>query len=239
MDSESLDALAAECRRLGIDLATALEEKTLELRARVFLLCIPGDALRDDQVPTYLARVTTEPPALSEVLAARSRVRRRRLTDEEKAYLERAQADRCALCGRYLDVAAEPHVDHRIPVALGGTNDSVNLQLLCRRCNLGKSALLGWYTGAPFLRAGRSARMDYCVFSRAGAACEFSGCDGTSRTTILHVVPRISPGVGGRLIFDNLRCLCEEHRDALMHSDLARARGALATARFRIATRPA
>lgn len=46
----------------------------------------------------------------------------------------------CAECGRNLgnEPQRAPHVDHIIPLARGGTNDLVNLQLLCQDCNLRK-----------------------------------------------------------------------------------------------------
>lgn len=37
-------------------------------------------------------------------------------------------------CGKY-------HVDHRMPLKLGGSNSSENLQLLCKTCNLKKGAI--------------------------------------------------------------------------------------------------
>lgn len=48
-----------------------------------------------------------------------------------------AQGNRCYLCGKTLK---KYHVDHFIPLALGGTNDSGNLRLACPKCNLSKSA---------------------------------------------------------------------------------------------------
>jgi hypothetical protein len=48
---------------------------------------------------------------------------------------------RCAACGTDMaqDLRAEKHFDHMIPIARGGCNDLVNLQLLCSACNLRKS----------------------------------------------------------------------------------------------------
>lgn len=43
----------------------------------------------------------------------------------------------CAVC-RSVD---HPHVDHIMPVALGGSSDPSNLQILCRSCNRAKSDL--------------------------------------------------------------------------------------------------
>ncbi|MDB5448788.1 MAG: endonuclease [Phenylobacterium sp.] len=52
-----------------------------------------------------------------------------------------AAADgRCFACGD----RDEPHVDHIIPRAKGGTNDRANLQVLCGDCNRRKRDKLGW-----------------------------------------------------------------------------------------------
>lgn len=45
----------------------------------------------------------------------------------------------CQYCGRSAPNVTL-HVDHKIPVALGGTNDFTNLVTACADCNLGKSA---------------------------------------------------------------------------------------------------
>ena len=34
-----------------------------------------------------------------------------------------------------MELNADPHIDHIVPLARGGTNDLVNLQLLCAECN--------------------------------------------------------------------------------------------------------
>ena len=51
-----------------------------------------------------------------------------------KERLMRKQRNICAYCGRrYTSHFFE--IDHMIPVALGGSNDETNLQVLCRPCN--------------------------------------------------------------------------------------------------------
>lgn len=52
------------------------------------------------------------------------------------ALLMRLQRGRCAACSANLK--AGYHVDHLHPLALGGSNDRTNLQLLCPSCNLSK-----------------------------------------------------------------------------------------------------
>lgn len=49
---------------------------------------------------------------------------------------------KCQICGRTIDDGIELQVDHKIPVAHGGTNDLDNLHTLCSECNIGKGARL-------------------------------------------------------------------------------------------------
>ena len=48
------------------------------------------------------------------------------------------QRGQCALCG--VSIYAGFHVDHRMPICRGGSNNPDNLQLLCARCNLRKGS---------------------------------------------------------------------------------------------------
>jgi 5-methylcytosine-specific restriction endonuclease McrA len=52
--------------------------------------------------------------------------------------LFKLQRGKCACCG--VSIADGNHLDHRIPVALGGPNEDWNMQLLCAPCNLSKGA---------------------------------------------------------------------------------------------------
>jgi len=51
----------------------------------------------------------------------------------------KAQGHRCAYCRADLR-RVKKHVDHIVPLALGGSNGPENLQYLCRPCNQSKSA---------------------------------------------------------------------------------------------------
>jgi 5-methylcytosine-specific restriction endonuclease McrA len=46
---------------------------------------------------------------------------------------------RCQLCGATQEQGAVLHVDHKVPLAKGGSNEGDNLWTLCDFCNLGKS----------------------------------------------------------------------------------------------------
>ncbi|NBS86595.1 MAG: HNH endonuclease [Verrucomicrobia bacterium] len=45
---------------------------------------------------------------------------------------------KCELCGA-LKQDTTLHIDHIVPRSRGGSNDESNLQILCFKCNLGKS----------------------------------------------------------------------------------------------------
>ena len=51
--------------------------------------------------------------------------------------IRKAQGNRCYICGKKLK---KYHIDHFIPLALGGSNDPGNLRLACPHCNQRKSA---------------------------------------------------------------------------------------------------
>lgn len=61
-----------------------------------------------------------------------------RLSPGLAAKLFKLQRGKCACC--HVSIADENHLDHRIPVALGGPNEDWNMQLLCPLCNLSKGA---------------------------------------------------------------------------------------------------
>lgn len=77
---------------------------------------------------------------------ARDRIREcshsRRLADGKLSYgikksLFVLQRGKCACCG--LPLGKEYHLDHIMPLALGGSNTDENIQLLRKRCNLQKN----------------------------------------------------------------------------------------------------
>ena len=54
-----------------------------------------------------------------------------------RSKLFKLQQGKCVCCGEPL--GKSPHLDHRMPLALGGTNTDDNMQLLRKTCNLQKS----------------------------------------------------------------------------------------------------
>lgn len=75
--------------------------------------------------------------------AKRTEYRHKRRAAGEFSYavipeLMQKQNGKCTVCRGFLTKLIE--IDHIIPVALGGTNEKTNLQLLCRPCNRSKGA---------------------------------------------------------------------------------------------------
>lgn len=59
-------------------------------------------------------------------------------TAEDIQTIGAAQRWRCAVCA--IGIKSDYEVDHVVPLALGGSDDKGNLQLLCMRCNRSKGA---------------------------------------------------------------------------------------------------
>lgn len=61
-----------------------------------------------------------------------------KLSRDLSSNLFQLQKGKCACCGKPL--GANYHMDHIMPIALGGTNTDDNIQLLTRLCNIRKNA---------------------------------------------------------------------------------------------------
>jgi 5-methylcytosine-specific restriction endonuclease McrA len=72
------------------------------------------------------------------VRRAREAAAGRRYSDDDVAYLRKAQKDRCAYC--HLPLHGAGHVDHMTSIAKGGSNARDNLVLACYQCNTEKHA---------------------------------------------------------------------------------------------------
>lgn len=62
------------------------------------------------------------------------------VTPQQVAFLRHKQRDFCFFCGNTLG-DAPPHLDHHVPIAMGGSSDLSNLRLLHEFCNLRKGAV--------------------------------------------------------------------------------------------------
>ena len=61
-------------------------------------------------------------------------MQRKRFNNELKQALAIAKSGRCMYCGRRPGIDLLD-IDHKKPLAKGGSNNKRNLQLLCRTCN--------------------------------------------------------------------------------------------------------
>jgi len=66
--------------------------------------------------------------------------KRKRIGDDYRDALFTKQKGKCMYCGRRR-TKRELHIDHKNPVARGGSNSLSNLQLLCSECNTRKGKL--------------------------------------------------------------------------------------------------
>ena len=64
---------------------------------------------------------------------------RGKMTDRLRMQILCRDGFRCRMCGASGPEGAQLHVDHIVPVSLGGRTLHENLQALCKPCNLGKS----------------------------------------------------------------------------------------------------
>lgn len=69
----------------------------------------------------------------------RSTHQRKAFPKELKTELHREQKGKCMYCGRKPGIDLMD-IDHKNPIAKGGSNAKRNLQLLCRSCNTRKGA---------------------------------------------------------------------------------------------------
>jgi 5-methylcytosine-specific restriction endonuclease McrA len=77
----------------------------------------------------------------------------------------------CYYCGVPASLGVKVlHVDHVIPVDLGGTNDPWNLVAACWDCNSGKT------NGAPSEALIELVRRDYCAYVNATDVLEVKPC---------------------------------------------------------------
>jgi len=73
---------------------------------------------------------------LEKLYKHRKNTRDRRIPKSLREYILKRDNYECKKCGSTLDL----HIDHIFPFSRGGGNEPENLQVLCRECNLTKSA---------------------------------------------------------------------------------------------------
>lgn len=68
---------------------------------------------------------------------AKRRAAGKKVSPSEIQTILKSQQYKCVACR--VNIRSHFHLDHILPIALGGTNERTNLQCLCQTCNLSKS----------------------------------------------------------------------------------------------------
>lgn len=232
--SAGWEKMVAKCRDCGIEPDAFLQEKLLELEERKRILLTPerrwflnNFARFDEFAVSILRRDLAEnerhgPTRLAEVIRRRFYPESRETFDEAtKRALLQDTGGRCAICGLPLTTESMC-VDHKVPLAEGGSNHPLNLQPLCTPCNTGKSAYFQdtaaaaarpWWQARSALTGGAvriTATKRFCVLVRDNSSC--GRCGSTARETALQVVARVPPERGGQPVYDNLLTVCHACR---------------------------
>ncbi len=114
------------------------EKRTEVLSYQASYYAANGDAVRQRS-----ARWKRENPQIVAVQRQRRRARKAgcggELSKDIVQRLTKLQRGLCACCGTDLKKSGH-HLDHQMPLALGGSNTDDNMQLLCPSCNSSKHA---------------------------------------------------------------------------------------------------
>lgn len=232
-DTVDWSTLSERCREAGVQPEAFYQEKVAELEERKRILVTPPGSWYRDHALAFdglaqklLGRALRDEERRVSKGSLAALVERRLRTEEREQLaadyglrqrlLEEAEG-RCCTCGRKL-TAKSLEIDHRLPLAEGGSNESVNLQALCSLCNRGKAdyfeetafaAARPWWELRRNLVEG-SVRLTevkrYCALIRARRRCQ--RCGESAGNVELGVVLRVSKAEGGQAVFDNLTVAC-------------------------------
>ena len=204
------------------------------MRSRVVMCALPNRTLSPPELEAFLSEALVGPvPDWVRNIVSLTLARRTRFGQDIRLELEDRQLWRCATCGVPLSKTAGLHVDHIRPISLGGSNGSENLQMLCAKCNMGKSNLISWVLGAPYDDSGNliTARKRFCVLKRDESRCRVCGETPPSRQVeVMLVVPQSQ---GGRYVMENLQVLCSAHAERRNNALRARVRSQMLKRRRR------
>ena len=226
-------SLVFKCAECGISPQTFIKEKILELEERKGILLTPSRYWFRDNYSRYnefaslaLRRTLSEEEKFDSVKSLGAFVKRRLNPEPRKnlasdVSLKRKMLEehngRCAICGELLTLDSVT-LDHKIPLAEGGTNHPLNIQPLCSLCNSGKSdyyeetieaAARPWFEARESLIEGKIAvtpKKRFCVLARDESTCQ--NCTTSANEATMKVVCRVSVENGGQPVYDNLITLC-------------------------------
>lgn len=197
---------------LGTSPDRILEDLNSYLQQRLAVLLASQEKNSQKLKMSFFRCLFGRDPEESDLALMSKRSFRIAIPNDVQLYLLRLQLNRCASCGIPITQQARPHVDHKRPIALGGSNEVENLQILCINCNLGKKAFLGWPLSAPHFELDKNTyTVRYFVLSRARHRCQVPDCTQDVTSTQLTVHLRIPIKQGGRWILDNLLSYCQDH----------------------------
>jgi 5-methylcytosine-specific restriction endonuclease McrA len=226
-------SLILKCTECGIPPASFIREKILELEERKRILITPSKYWFRDNYSRYnefaslvLRRPLNEEEKLHPMKSLVSFITRRlnpesRINLASDINLKRTMLQeydgRCAICGELLTLESMI-LDHKIPLAEGGTNHPLNIQPLCPLCNNGKSdyyeetieaAARPWFEARRSLLEGKisvTPKKRFCVLVRDDSACQY--CYAKANEITLNVVCRTPIKNGGQPVYDNLITIC-------------------------------
>ena len=234
-----VETLLSKCYECGLDPEIFVQEKILELEERKRILLTPSAKWFKDKFAQYnefasrvLQRSLTDEEKyganrLAEMIQRRLHSQQPFSADEpvKRKLLEESNG-RCKVCGMLLTVQTM-RVDHKLPLAEGGSPHPLNLQALCELCNNGKSdyfeqtaqaAARPWYERRRALVSGNVAltpKKRFCALKRDASTCR--ACGAKASQVALAVALRIPPKQGGQAVYDNLVTICEQ---CMQHSTI-------------------
>jgi hypothetical protein len=120
-----------------------LREYTLEELRRVGKISDWARTIRQlsqDGIITYDYSKKNDTYNISHVGKLVRSTKRMGLSTKDKYRIRNRDGHRCQSCGKSVKDNVKLHVDHKIPIELGGSNNDSNLWTLCDECNLAKRA---------------------------------------------------------------------------------------------------
>lgn len=96
--------------------------------------------LKQDGIITYTYNNATSSYDVTYIGEYSKQTKRSGLTSKDLYRIRHRDGHRCQSCGKGVDDGLTMHVDHKVPVEWGGSNDDDNLWTLCSSCNLAKKS---------------------------------------------------------------------------------------------------